>query len=183
MIFNMLGVLPFVYASLLLPGARDQKPVPAAPFCVLSFALGFFALGPYLALREFRPEAAPPKARWVRKALESKIPAVLAMAGALALVKHGLFTGGGPDLDLAGRLSAYQQLFDTQTLAHVSSLDFLVLSLFVADALREDMLRRDWYDPAKVFVFSAVPVLGPCLYLILRPALPELEEEEEDVEV
>lgn len=174
----MLGILPFVYTSLLLPGARDQSPVPAAPFCIGSFALGFFALGPYLALREFRPAAAPPKAGWLCKAVESKIPAVLAMVGALALVRHGFF-GGGEGLDLAGRLAEYQALFSTQMLAHVSSLDFLILCLFVADALREDMMRRGWYDPARVLAFSMVPVLGPCLYLILRPALPAVEEEGE----
>lgn len=174
----MLGILPFVYTSLLLPGARAQRPVPAAPFCIGSFALGFFALGPYLALREFRPDAAPPKANWLRKVIESKIPGGLALVGALALVRHGFVTGGGPGLDWAGRVAEYKALFDTQMLAHVSSLDFLVLCIFVADAMREDMLRRDWYDPARLVAFSAVPVIGPCLYLILRPALPWVEEEE-----
>lgn len=173
----MLGILPFIYTSLLVPGARDQTPVPAAPFCVGSFALGFFALGPYLALREYRPDAAPPKATWLRKAVESKIPAGLALTGALALVRHGFFTGGGPGLDWAGRLAEYKTLFDAQTLAHVSSLDFLILCLFVADAIREDMMRRQWYEPARALAFSAVPVLGPCLYLMLRPALPEEEQE------
>lgn len=180
MIFNMLGILPFIYTSLLLPGARDQKPVPAAPFCIGSFALGFFALGPYLAVREFRPDAAPPQAGWLRKAIENKIPAVLAMVGALVLVKHGFFTGGAPELDLAGRIAEYRALFETQMLPHVSSLDFLILNLFVADAMREDMMRRDWYSSAKVLGFSLVPVLGPCLYLILRPALPDLEEAAEE---
>lgn len=180
MIFNMLGILPFIYASLLLPGARDQKPVPAAPFCIASFALGFFALGPYLALREFRPSAAPPKAAWLRKALESKIPSVLAMVGALLLVKHGFVTGGAPGLDLAGRVAEYRALFEAQMLPHVSSLDFLILSLFVGDAMREDMSRRNWYSSAKVLAFSLVPVLGPCLYLILRPPLPNLDGEAEE---
>lgn len=182
MIFNMLGILPFIYASLLLPGSRDQKPVPAAPFCIGSFALGFFALGPYLALREFRPSAAPPKAAWLRRALESKIPSVLAMVGALLLVKHGFITGGAPGLDLAGRVAEYRALFQAQMLPHVSSLDFLILSLFVGDAMREDMFRRDWYSSAKVLAFSLVPVLGPCLYLILRPALPDVDGEAEEEE-
>jgi hypothetical protein len=180
MIFNMLGILPFIYTSLLLPGAREQKPVPAAPFCIGSFALGFFALGPFLALREFRPVPAPPKWGWLRAAVESKIPAVLAMVGALLLVKHGYLTGGGPELDLVGRVSEYKALFDTQMLVHVSSLDFLILSLFVGDALREDMMRRGWYDSAKVLAFSIVPVLGPCLYLILRPPLLDVVEGEDE---
>lgn len=39
-----------------LPGAKDQKPVPTVPFLAASFALGFFALGPYLSVREIRDE-------------------------------------------------------------------------------------------------------------------------------
>jgi len=40
-IFNALGILPAVYASLLLPGTKKQK-VPGLAFVVSSFALGFF---------------------------------------------------------------------------------------------------------------------------------------------
>lgn len=50
-LFNSLGIIPAIYASLLLPGAKEQK-VPALPFVASSFALGFFGLGPYLGLRE-----------------------------------------------------------------------------------------------------------------------------------
>jgi len=55
-IFNALGVLPAVNLALLLPGSRGQKPLPTAPFVGASFALGFGAVGPYLALRQPRPE-------------------------------------------------------------------------------------------------------------------------------
>jgi hypothetical protein len=53
-LFNSLGVVPAVYAALLLPGARDQPRVPTLPPVVASFALGFFALGPYLITRRVR---------------------------------------------------------------------------------------------------------------------------------
>lgn len=39
-IFNSLGIIPAVYASLLLCGAKDQK-VPTLPFVIASFATGF----------------------------------------------------------------------------------------------------------------------------------------------
>lgn len=52
-IFNLLGVYPALFASFLLPGAKKQ-PVPAWPFVYGSFALGFFAAGPYLALRDIK---------------------------------------------------------------------------------------------------------------------------------
>ena len=32
-IFNSLGILPFVYSALLLPGAKNQN-IPAWPFCL-----------------------------------------------------------------------------------------------------------------------------------------------------
>ena len=53
-LFNSLGVVPAVYAALLLPGARDQPRVPTLPPVVASLALGFFALGPYLITRRVR---------------------------------------------------------------------------------------------------------------------------------
>ena len=56
-IFNALGIMPAVYGALLLPGGKDQRPLPATPFVAASFFAGFFALGPYLALREWRPTA------------------------------------------------------------------------------------------------------------------------------
>ena len=31
-VFNSLGLIPAVNAAVLLPGAKDQKPIPAAPF-------------------------------------------------------------------------------------------------------------------------------------------------------
>lgn len=130
-------------------------------------------MGPYLALRRFQPSpGASPSNRWVARIVENKIPAALAFISSLYLVY--LATGGG------GGLEAYLELFRTQTLPHVSSLDLLILSVFVADPMREDMLRREWYSGAKLAAFVGVPVVGPCLYLLLRPTLPVEEEEEEE---
>lgn len=58
-IFNALGFLPAMMASLLCGGgafAKGRQPVPPQPFVFGAFALGFFALGPYLALRNYLPE-------------------------------------------------------------------------------------------------------------------------------
>ena len=35
-VFNSLGLIPAVNAAVLLPGAKDQKPIPAAPFVASS---------------------------------------------------------------------------------------------------------------------------------------------------
>ena len=51
-LFNSLGVIPAVYASLLLPGGGEKQPKLQPKFFVgASFVLGFFALGPYLLAR------------------------------------------------------------------------------------------------------------------------------------
>ena len=68
----------------------------------------------------------------------------------------------------------------TSKLVHVSSIDFVILSAFAFDPIREDMSRRGWWDPQsadndvkRLLAFSAVPLIGPAAYLLIRPALPE----------
>jgi len=136
-------------------------------------------MGPYLALRRFQPfPDASPSNRWVARIVENKIPAALAFISSLYLVYLAV-GGGGGGAEGGGGLEAYLELFRTQTLPHVSSLDLLILSVFVADPMREDMLRRGWYSGGKLAAFVGVPVVGPCLYLLLRPTLIVEEEEEE----
>ena len=43
----------------------------------------------------------------------------------------------------------------------------------VHGALSEDMERRGCFEPGKAAAFCAVPVLGPSLWLLLRPPLDE----------
>eukprot|EP00960_Hanusia_phi_P038967 753676-Hanusia_phi.AAC.20 len=52
-IFNLLGVWPAVMASLLFPLKPKSQNLPASPFVFGSFALGAFALTPYLALTDY----------------------------------------------------------------------------------------------------------------------------------
>lgn len=54
-LFNLMGVWPGIYAAVLLTDGRGQK-IPAWPFVAGAFALGAFALLPYLALRRPFPE-------------------------------------------------------------------------------------------------------------------------------
>ena len=63
---------------------------------------------------------------------------------------------------------------------HVSTVDLAVLCTFAYEPIREDMCRRGWWDPKatdndlkRLLAFSAVPLLGPAAYLLLRPPLPE----------
>ena len=64
---------------------------------------------------------------------------------------------------------------------HVSTIDLAVLSTFAFEPIREDMARRGWWDEGsptdaqrnRLLAFCAVPVLGPSLYVALRPPLQE----------
>ena len=68
----------------------------------------------------------------------------------------------------------------TSKLVHVSSIDFVILSTFAFEPIREDMSRRGWWDPQaanndvkRLLAFSAVPLLGPAAYVLFRPPLQE----------
>lgn len=177
-VFNALGVIPAINAALLLPGSKDQKPLPAVPFVVSSFALGFGGIGPYLTLREPRPE---PMTRselgfFSKYVCESRLYGGGLLAASLVLV-YGLVTIADP----AAAASGFGDLFGTSKLVHVSTVDFAILSALIFEPIREDMARRGWWDVAdgaennlaRLLGFSLLPVLGPAAYLLVRPALPE----------
>lgn len=167
-LFNMLGVVPATYACLLLPGGKDQR-LPASLCVGASFALGFFALGPYLATREPRVEA-PRRSELgfvTRNVWESKVNAVLLFGFATFLAYYG-----ASNLSSENVASFVTLLREQSMLACVSCCDLFVLSLCMVDAIAEDMRRRN-VDPASAIAFAAVPVIGPTVWLLTRPALED----------
>ena len=108
------------------------------------------------------------------KIFESKIFAAGCVASALGLYALGGSALLGPDS--ADHIAAYSQLYGSSQLTHVSTLDLTVLSVLMWGIIGEDARRRDWFEPAKVVPFVALPVLGPALYLLVRPRLPASEE-------
>ncbi|CEF97429.1 unnamed product [Ostreococcus tauri] len=168
-LFNALGVVPATYACLLLPGAKGQK-LPAALCVGASFALGFFAVGPYLATRAPRTTPAPRRSElgWVtRNVWESKLNAVALLGFASFLAYYGV-SNLSPE-----NVSGFIALIREQSmLACVSTCDLVVLSACMVDAIGEDMKRRN-VDPSGALAYAAVPVVGPALWLVLRPSLEE----------
>ena len=174
-IFLFLGILPTVYSSLLLPAAKQQK-VWCLPFVGCSFALGFFGIGPYLLLREKSPTTQPLTIEdrdTGAGLLEFKGTPFFLLFSAIYLVYFAL-TGdyvGGVASSSLDRWQGYVDLFNTQPLVRISTIDFTILTLAMWDPLEEDMRRRGYQGPdAKVF--CALPVIGPVLYLLLRPTIP-----------
>lgn len=130
-LFFFLGILPTVYGSLLLPSAKQQK-VWALPFVASSFALGFFGMGPYLGLRNKSPilPALTPEDRDTGSILfDNKFTPILLLASTVYLVYYA-FNGAyiGDD-----RWQGFLDLFNSQPLARISSIDFTILSLAVSE--------------------------------------------------
>ena len=65
----------------------------------------------------------------------------------------------------------------------MSTLDLLTLSLYFYEPALEDMRRRGWWpkqadvaptkaERMRLLSFCALPIVGPALYVVLRPQLP-----------
>lgn len=129
-LFFFLGILPTVFGSLLLPASKHQK-FWALPFVASSFALGFFGIGPYLGLREKSPN---PQALTVEDRdtgasfFDNRFVPLTLLASTLYLIYFAL----NGSYDGTDRWQDYLNLFDTQPLARISTIDFTILSLAVS---------------------------------------------------
>ena len=162
-LFNIMGIWPMIYSCLLLIDGRTQK-IPAWPFVVGSFGVGAFALLPYLALRHPNSDFSGPKTA-VIKLLDSRWTGVVLALGAIALVSYGA---------IAGDWSDFVAQWQTSRFIHVMSLDFCLLCLLFPTVLGDDMARRGLHD-SRLFWAASLPLLGPVIYLALRPPLSSAE--------
>ncbi|MFQ4139657.1 DUF2834 domain-containing protein [Nodosilinea sp. PGN35] len=161
-LFNAMGIWPLVYAALALVDGAGQK-LRAWPFVGASFAVGAFALLPYLALRQPNSSSIDSKSLLLRL-LESRWLGALLGAGAIALAAFALFKGDWPD---------FWQQWQTSRFIHVMSLDFCALWLLFPVLLRDDLARRGIAQGWIAAAVLALPLVGACLYLALRPGVEE----------
>ncbi len=170
-LFNIMGVLPLMYCCLLYSDGRGQK-LPAWAFSAGSFGLGAFALMPYLIFRSPNP-GFEGKKNWVIKFWDSRWTAIAITVGAIGLLVAGLTQGDWAD---------FWQQWHSSRFIHVMSLDFCMLSCLVPTMLGDDMARRGLDDRRIFWAVALVPLLGPLVYLVLRPAIapqpPILGEQE-----
>jgi hypothetical protein len=165
-LFNIMGIWPLIYSCVLLIDGRMQK-IPAWLFAAASFAVGAFAILPYLALREPNQEFSGEKNTSL-KLLDSRWTGVLLTLGAIALVSYGL---------IGGDWENYIQQFQTSRFIHVMTLDFCLLCLLFPALLGDDMARRGIKNPQIFWAVCLIPLFGPLVYLCLRPPLPESSQE------
>lgn len=162
-LFNLMGLWPLVYASLALSDGCEQS-IPAWPFVVGSFGFGAFALMPYMALRKptcHLPQRLPDTA--LLKRLNHRWLGWIVVAATLALVIYGVAQG---HLSETWQDFCYQ--FSSSQFIHVMSLDFCMLTLLTPRLLWDDIVRRQAAPGWRAA--SLVPLVGPALYLALRPS-------------
>jgi hypothetical protein len=165
-LFNIMGIWPMIYGCLMFIDGRNQK-IPAWPFAAASFGVGAFALLPYLALREANQKFTGSKDIFL-KIQDSRWLGVALTIGTLVLLSFGLLKGDWGD---------FIQQWQTSRFIHVMSLDFCLLCLLFPTLLGDDMARRGLKNPALFWVVALLPLVGPLLYLCLRPPLPNSGQE------
>jgi len=117
-VFNLMGILPFMYAPLLLLDGKDQN-LWAWPFALLSFGVGAFAILPYLAFRKPNPQFCG-QINWFIKGINSRIFGTLLSLTFLGIFLPGVITGNWNDFIAQWQNSRF---------IHVMSLDFCLLIL------------------------------------------------------
>lgn len=160
-IFNLMGVLPLIYAPLLIIDGNGQK-LPAWIFTFLSFGVGAFAILPYLAFRE--PDFSQEKTNWFIKILDFRLINLL-----LVILFVVIFTSG----IIEGDWNEFVVQWQNSRFIHVMSLDFCLLILLFPALLLDDLSRRQINHSLFFKTIIWIPLIGTFLYLCLRPSLPE----------
>lgn len=162
-LFNCMGLWPLVYAGLTLADGHRQ-PLPAWPFVIGSFALGAFALLPYLALRRSRTAAVPlgTVGQWLNRPW---LGWGIAIAALILFAYPWMQPGGIHAAWLAWQ--DFCQQWQQSRFIHVMSLDFCLLTLLTPTLFWDDMADRGLNKAWRALCL--VPLVGPALYLALRP--------------
>ena len=170
-LFNLMGIWPLVYGAVLFADGQGQK-LPAWPFSLGIFALGAFVLLPYLAFRDPQPRSLGVKTRWLRL-WDSRLLGVVLLLGTCLLVAYGVGNGFTPET-----WGDFVAQWRSSRFIHVMSLDFCLLTLLFPTLVPSDLQRRGVKRQAPWWGLSLLPLVGACLYLILRPGLPSAPAQE-----
>jgi hypothetical protein len=162
-LFNLMGIWPLIYTAVMLIDGRGQK-IPAWPFATASFAVGVFAILPYLALRTTNQQFVGKKNLLI-KLLDSRVTGIILAIGTVILVAYGL----------QGDWEDFIQQWKSSRFIHVMSLDFCLLSLLFPVLLGDDMARRGDKNTRLFWLTTLIPLFGSLIYLCVRPPLAEVD--------
>lgn len=155
-VFNLLGVWPMAFTVLVLEESKLQD-FPVWPFILLSFFTGGFVYLIYFSLRKSVDERLSSTS--LQKRIEKPRNMYLLILVTILLLLYGFVFG-----DLGG----YIQSFTKNSLVHVMTIDFLLLSLLFPVLMVDDMIREKIFNLRQFLVFSVSSVLGATLYLLHR---------------
>ena len=159
-LFNIMGILPFIYASFLIIDGRGQK-IMATPFVIGSFFLGAFALLPYFAFRQSDTAFTGDKTKIIQ-ILDSRFFAILTTLGCLALIGIAITKGDWQDFFIQWQNNKF---------INIMTLDFCCLSLLFPTIIDDDIKKRDISNPEIFRILSFIPLLGALIYICCRSSL------------
>ena len=163
-VFSLLGVVPVLASSFVLRDGATRR-VPAWPFAMAMFAVGAFALLPWLAFRGLGApleRARPPSL--VRRVLASRIAAAGIVVALVGLSCWAVF---------AGSFAAYLSAFRRTSMVNVMSVDFVVCTALLFVLMEEGRAEvGPEEEPAFARLVRFVPVLGPALWNLLVRRAP-----------
>jgi hypothetical protein len=165
-IFNLVGICLLIHSCLLFFDGRMQK-IPAWPFVLASVGTGVIGLLPYFALREPNQEFSGSKDTWL-KLLDSRWTGVILSLNAIALIAYGLMFGDWGN---------FVEQFQTSKFINGMSLAVCLLVLLLPALLGDDMARRGVKNSSLFWVVTLLPLVGPLVYLCIRPPLPDTRQE------
>jgi hypothetical protein len=170
-LFFIMGVWPLVYSALLIPAGKSSNGVKAWPFLTASYVVGAFGLLPFMALWQPAspaPQLPPQKedlqgpGNLLGQAMESPIVAYGLLAGALLCIGKAALAGSDSWVE-------YGRLVQESRFVHTTTLDFLTLTTLAPFWMYNDAQLRRWKNKGLLPLLCALPVIGPCMYLVLRP--------------
>ncbi|GAX39339.1 hypothetical protein NIES4075_02910 [Tolypothrix sp. NIES-4075] len=161
-LFALIGIWLLIYSGLLFIDGRMQS-IPFYPFALASVVSGVIGLIPYLALRNPNQEFSGQKDAFLNL-LDSRFFGIVLSLSTIPLFAYGFGFGDWGD---------FVQQFLSDRFIHGMSLAFCLFCLLFPTVLGNDMARRSWNNPQIFWTVALFPLLGPLVYLCLRPSLVE----------
>lgn len=159
-LFALIGIWLLIYSGLLFIDGRMQS-IPFYPFALASIASGVIGLIPYLALRNPNQEFSGQKDAFLNL-LDSRFFGIVLSLSTIAIFAYGFGFGDWGD---------FVQQFLSDRFIHGMSLAFCLFCLLFPTVLGDDMARRSWNNPQIFWTVTLLPLIGPLIYLCLRPSL------------